>query len=279
MTALRLIVWNIARRDEPWRQLLDTDADVALLQEAAQPPKEVARLLDIDQGPWRTSGPGKDRPWRTAIVRLSDHVSVESIQTRSIDEADESDLAVSRMGTLSAAAVTGSRGESLVVASMYGVWESPHVTTDSGWIYADASAHRLVSDLSNLVGQQRSHRIVAAGDLNILHGYGDHGSAYWASRYATVFDRMTALGLAFVGPQTPSGRHADPWPKELPTSSANVPTYHTTRQTPATATRQLDFVFASRAIAKQVRATALNEVADWGPSDHCRIDIEVAWTP
>ena len=32
---VKLITWNIARRDEPWRFLMDTDADIALLQEAA----------------------------------------------------------------------------------------------------------------------------------------------------------------------------------------------------------------------------------------------------
>jgi hypothetical protein len=32
-TNLNLISWNIARRDDAWRRLLDTDADVALLQE------------------------------------------------------------------------------------------------------------------------------------------------------------------------------------------------------------------------------------------------------
>ena len=34
--------------------------------------------------------------------------------------------------------------------------------------------------------------MLAAGDLNILYGYGENGSAYWAARYATVFDRMRA---------------------------------------------------------------------------------------
>ena len=29
--------------------------------------------------------------------------------------------------------------------------------------------------------------MLAAGDLNILYGYGENGSAYWAARYATVF--------------------------------------------------------------------------------------------
>ena len=87
---------------------------------------------------------------------------------------------------------------------------------------------------------------------------------------------MSALGLSFVGPQAPAGRRAEPWPEELPHESNNVPTYHTSHQTPATATRQLDFVFASNSLAARVRLKALNEPDPWGPSDHCRVEIEVA---
>ncbi len=86
---------------------------------------------------------------------------------------------------------------------------------------------------------------------------------------------MEALGLRFVGPEAPHGRQADPWPEELPKDSRNVPTYRSTSQTPATASRQLDFVFASETIAERVRVRARNEVADWGPSDHCRVVIDV----
>ncbi len=64
-------------------------------------------------------------------------------------------------------------------------------------------------------------------------------------------------------------------PDELPKNSKNVPTYRTKQQTPATAARQLDFVFASESIAERVRVRAMNDVADWGPSDHCRVVIEV----
>ena len=106
-----------------------------------------------------------------------------------------------------------------------------------------------MSDLSALIGRQHGDRIVAAGDINILHGYGDHGSAYWAKRYESVFTRMKALRLPFVGPQAPNGRQADPWPDELLKHSENVPTYRTNRQTPRTAIRQLDFVFASEGVA------------------------------
>ena len=182
---------------------------------------------------------------------------------------------MSRLGTLAAAKATAPDGTVLLVASMYGLWERPHASTGSSWIYADASVHRVISDLAGLIGHQQGHNIVAAGDLNILHGYGEEGSAYWAGRYATIFARMSAMGVAFVGPQAPHGRRADPWPDELPPTSANVPTYHTTRQTPATASRQLDFVFASEALAERVRVRALNDPDRWGPSDHCGVEIEI----
>ncbi|MDP9238490.1 MAG: endonuclease/exonuclease/phosphatase family protein [Chloroflexota bacterium] len=273
-SSVRVISWNINHRADAWRLLLDCDADIALLQEAAEPPAHVAERLDVDPEPWRTAGTA--RRWRTAVVKLSKGIELERFVPKSFEEAQATDLSVSRAGTLAAARVTPSSGEPFIVCSMYGLWESPHSGVESGWIYADASVHRLISDLSALVGKPSGHRIVAAGDLNILRGYGEHGSPYWASRYATVFDRMSALGMLFVGPQFPMGRRADPWPDELPVESDNVPTYHTNRQTPATATRQLDFVFASNGLAELVRARALNSVEEWGPSDHCRLDIDIA---
>lgn len=223
-----------------------------------------------------TSGVGRGRSWRTAIAQLSDKVKVDCIPTKSFEEAQAGDLAVSRVGTIAAANVTTTSAEPFVAVSMYGLWESLHSATTGTWIYADASVHRLISDLSALVGRQAGHRIVAAGDLNVLYGYGEHGSAYWAARYATVFSRMSALGLEFVGPQAPNGRSAVARPAELPHASKNVPTYHTSHESPARASRQVDFVFASRDMAGHVGVKALNEVEEWGPSDHCRIEIEIA---
>ena len=272
---LKLLSWNIARRAEAWRHLADTGCDIALLQEASAPPADIADRVDCGPAPWRTAGAGTNRAWRSAVVRLSERVRVEWLDPKSIEEAMSGELAVSRPGTLDAAIVTPESGNPFTVISLYGAWEKPLTGLQSSWIYADASVHRLISDLSVLIGHQTRHRILAAGDLNILHGHGEHGSRYWADRYATVFRRMETLGLTFAGPQAPDGRSADPWPDELPKESKNVPTYHTNRQTPATSTRQLDFVFASTGLASQVRVKALNEPEDWGPSDHCRIEIDV----
>jgi hypothetical protein len=274
---IRLVSWNIAHRQEAWRLLLDCGADVALLQEAVPPPVDVAARVRVDSAPWETAGAGVHRPWRTAVVGLSDRVEVEHLDAASLPDAPYGGLPVSRPGSLAVALVTPRGGEPFYAASLYGVWEKAHDRTGSGWIFADASVHRLISDLSALIGQQQGHRIIAAGDLNIYHGYGEHGSAYWAKRYESVFARMAALGLPFVGPQAPGGRPADPSPPELPEGSANVPTYHTSHQTPATACHQLDFVFASSALAECLKVTALNdpEAAPWGPSDHCRVEIEL----
>lgn len=139
------------------------------------------------------------------VVELSNRVELQWVESKPVTDALPGELAVSRPGTLAAAIVTPSAGAPFVVASMYAPWEKPHVTTGSTWIYADGSVHRLISDLSALVGQQTGHRIVAAGDLNILNGYGEHGSSYWASRYATVFARMEAIGFALRRPAGAKG--------------------------------------------------------------------------
>ena len=271
--SVKIVSWNIAGRTDPWNVLAGMDADIGLLQEAGWPPQEVAERFEIDPAPWSTAGMDGARPWRTAIVRLSDRVDVDWIEAKPLDYAGPGELAVSRLGTLAAAHVDGPGLEPFVVVSMYPLWSRPHASVGS-WIYADASAHRLVSDMSAFVGSEDGHRILAAGDLNVLRGYGEHGSQYWASRYGTVFDRMDALGLHCVGPQAPHGLRADPWPDELPRDSGNVPTYRW-KNDPAAATRQLDFVFASKGMADSVRVRAVNEPKEWGPSDHCRLEIEV----
>ena len=275
---MKIISWNIAHREEPWRWLRDTGADVALLQEASPPPKDVACSIEVDPAGWFTAGPEPRRKWRTAVVKLSDRVTVDEwIEGKPVMEAGYGEFPVSVPGTISAAHVTPNGGKALVVASMYAKWSRPHSSAESRWIFADASAHQVISDLSVFIGRETGHRLLAAGDLNILHGYGDHGNPYWAARYDTVFARMEALGLPFVGPQFPHGRLAEPWPSELPLDSKNVPTYyHANTQTPETATRQLDFAFASNGLSESISVRALNEPDKWGPSDHCRLDIEVS---
>ena len=267
---LKLISWNINCRVRPWRELLDSNVDVGLLQEARRPRGPVAELVEAGPQSWMTSW--ESRPWRTAVVRLSDRVDVGWLESKPIEGAANARFVHSLSGTIAAAVITPADGEPILAISMYAPWEAPF--GKRGPIYADASAHRLISDIQVFLGGDNPRRILAAGDLNILYGY-EEGGRSPSPRYQSVFDRMEAIGRSFVGPQHPNGRQADPWPDELPKDSLNVPTFHHSRQKPETATRQLDFVFASKELADSVKVRAANYPEEWGPSDHCRIEITV----
>ena len=269
---VRLLSWNISGK-ALWEQAAREDVDVALLQEARRPPAALeSRIIPSAEGAWATEG-WEPRPWRTAVARVSDQVHLTAVRTAGVGDLTSGDMLISRPGSLAVAGVSVNGAPVFTAVSMYAPWERPPNSQKP--ICSDASAHRLLSDLSALVWGRKGHRIVAAGDLNILLGYGDYGSPYWGGRYATVFERAHAMGLVFAGPQAPNGRQATPWPSELPSKSMNVPTYHSQAQRPSGATRQLDFVFVSEDLRNDVRVRALNDPADWGPSDHCRLIIDV----
>ena len=276
----RIVCWNIAKRKPPWKELLEMEVDVALLQEAGRPPSNLARPVETGpQDPWD--------PWDESlydrgamVVKLSERVEVEWFRRIfPISVAKRDEIPVSGIGAIAAARVIPSEGEPFIVVSMYARWIKPHVTTGTKWRvgYPDGSAHRIISDLSAFIGDidPSTHRILAAGDLNTIYGATDDNRLALPARDRTIFDRMNALGLEFIGPQYPSGRRAEPTPQGLPKDTENVPTYYTTRQSPATAQNQLDYVFASRGFHESVAARALNGVDEWGSSDHCRIGIEV----
>ena len=266
------------------------DADVALVQEAWQPPEDVLDSVDI--GPkesydshhwnsdwWKDRWPHLIERW-PMVVKLSDRVDVEWFkQIGPISQNADDEIAVSGIGTIAAARVTpkDSSIASFIAISMYARWLGPHPIANSSWIYADASAHRIISDLSAFIGHENpgTHRIVAAGDLNLFYGFGDNGDPYWEARYRSVFDRMEAIGLEFIGPQAPNGRQAEKRLPGEPSDSRNVATYSHGNNPAVTDNRQLDFTFASRGFHESSNVRALNEVDEWGPSDHCRILIEI----
>ena len=168
--------------------------------------------------------------------------------------------------------------ESFIVVSMYARWMMPHPIAGSPRSVgaSDVSAHRIIFDLSAFIGHvdPSKHRILAAGDLNMIYG-ANTGSLSLVDRERTVWARMEALGLEFIGPQLPNGRLANSPQPDVPANTKNVPTYRTTRQSPADANRQLDYAFASRGFHDLVSVRALNGVDEWGSSDHCRLLIEV----
>ena len=292
---VKIVCWNIGRNQMAWAELLrmrDEDGvDVALLQEVN--PNSVPDSVEI--GPYHSWLNDSYDRW-PMVVKLSDKVKIDWFKPVTIlaGTVDDTEIAVSDIRTLAAARLTPLlSGQAFIAFSMYARWLSPHPLAvkaadhrENGMrqirIYSDASAHRVISDLSAFVGHTNpsTHRILAAGDLNAIYGATVDNKLEDRSRMLTVFDRMDALGLKFIGPQwsdvcEQADRRAKPVPQGLPEDTGNVPTYYTTKRTPATAENQLDYVFASKGFDKSVTAYAMNDSANWGPSDHCRIWIEV----
>ena len=275
---VRVVNWNINRQKEPWRELVrmadEGAADLALLQEAGSPPEDCR--LEYDDGVFWDRGLYDRWP---LVVKLSDRVAVEPFrQVAPISDLAEDEIGVSGIGTIAAARVIprDRPGEAFVAVSMYARWLRLHPSTKGSLAYSDASAHRILSDLSAFLGypDPAKQRILAAGDLNMFYGAVGRKLSM-PERERTVWNRMQALGLEFLGPQAPHGRSAPASPDDVPPDTKNLPTYHDSKRRPETALNQLDYVFASRGFHRQVSARALNEVAEWGPSDHCRLLIEV----
>ena len=281
--SIKVVCWNIATMHDPWRELVEMDADVALLQEVGTVPEDVRDQVELSpHEPWLkydpTTGNQHYDRW-PMVVGLSNRVRVEwfrQIGPTGVDLNNPHDMVVSGIGMVEVARVVPTSDEEpFIAASMYARWLGPHPTTEgSGGGYPDVSAHSIISDLSAFIGSTdpRTHRILAAGDLNI---------SFWSAdpfdhRAQTVMDRFQALGLDYMGPQHPNGRQAKPIPEHLNERSLDVPTYYSkSSNTPAGAYVQIDHVFASRGFHEEIRTRALNEVEDWGPSDHCRIAIDV----
>ena len=150
------------------------------------------------------------------VVKLSDRVQVEwfkPVQPNTAWEGDDK-IEVSNEGIIAAARIIPTDGiEPFIAVSMYARWYGPHPTVSGpagGWIYPDASAHSIISDLTTFINSpvfgghadRSDRRILAAGDLNMDFDFGQ-GTHPRCSRANTVFDRMNALGLEYMGPQHP----------------------------------------------------------------------------
>ena len=287
---IRVVSWNIFRREQPWHVLVEMarqgEADVALLQEAGDPPADLARPVQygIDEF-WRheqyEGRPIHDR-W-SLVVQLSDRVEVEWFRAvPPISHLGEHDIAVSGIGTIAAARVTP-RGrpedDGFIAVSMYARYIKPHPSTRTSWSVGapDVSAHRILSDISAFIGHEdpSTHRILAAGDLNMIYGATGRTLAL-PERERAFWDRVAALGLEFLGPQAPNGWQPSGPQPDVPPDTKNVPTWVRNGRPPEEANRQFDYAIASRGFHERVAVRALNHADEWGPSDHCRLMIEVA---
>ena len=125
-------------------------------------------------------------------------------------------MPVSGIGLCAAAIVIPlDGGQPLTLFSMYAAWQWSHPNVESRSSYPDALAHRIISDLTvflpTYAADGPDHRIIATGDLNVC--FGDVST--FTDRAQTIVDRMSAVGLEYVGPKYPNGRKAGPVPENL----------------------------------------------------------------
>ena len=283
--------WNpqdLAREDPAQAE---PPPSVAIPPQPAREPVTGSPVRPVGGRLWESDPDFPRRRW-PKIAKLSDRVEVDWFRpVLPIAPMSEDTIRISDVQTIAAARVTPTDGEpSFIVVSMYAAWRFPHPSTQRrpdrpNNDNVDASAHRILSDLSTFVADadREPHRILAAGDLNIDYG-ADYGwrkrsdRRLWYARCRTIWDRMEALGLEYMGPWYPNGRRADTVPAHAPSDTKNVPTFYPNKRkesSPADAYNQLDHVFASSGFHESVQTRALNGVDEWGPSDHCRLLIEV----
>ena len=249
------------------------------------PPAEVAG--DVEIGPTDHWDKNRYDRW-PLVVKLSDRVQVEwftpvpLLRSRT-KPVGKTEIAVSDAATIAAALVTPDGGVPFVAVSMYARWLGYHPTTmvrgkGNSQINSDASMHRIISDVSAFVRHHdpSKHRILLAGDMNTFYGAVREGGLAKPFREAVAFDRLDRLGLNFLGPQIQQGRRSERQPERgMPKDTQNVPTYCKPGESRDNARDQLDYVFASRGFHDSVTVRALNEIDEWGSSDHCRLLIEV----
>ena len=217
---MKIVCWNMAHSRKAWDALVQMeDVDIALLQESSRVPEDLRDRVAVDDKLWddHRLWPGRHMAalgYPSVVAQLSDRVSVRFIATGPMGDAFSHDFYTSEWGTLGAAIVSPiDEDESLIVVSMAPY--SNAFTHESGSPSRSepiGSLHRLISDLSRLVGRQS--RVIAAGDWVIYPGWSAHPTTIWNRREAlhfqTAFDRMQALGLspprARGAPQRPRRR-------------------------------------------------------------------------
>ena len=287
----KIVCWNIGRSPDAYPALQEMDADIALLQEVGPGAAEGMASVLGGHEHWENYPDWNRHNGWPAVVKLSNRVEVKWFRPVSLMTREEEDdqIAVSDLPTLAAAQVTPlPDGEPFIVVSMYARCYRLHPNARDGSEpipeFADASAHRIISDLSGFIADANppNHRIIAAGDLNAI--YGAREESIWETpiRAQTIFDRMSAIGMEFVGPRAGDGsRKADSPTDDVRPSTCNVPTRLSPqrksefKKCDILSGNQLDYVFASRGFHESISVRAMNGVEEWGPSDHCRIVIDV----
>ena len=256
---LRVVVWNVARKDRAWAALDRLKPDICLLNEAVVPANR--------RGVWNADGTiGRDdkpRPWTAAVITTSTFRPIVDAQARWVRKTTVP-FECSRPGSWAAAQVETPLG-AISAVSLYGLLDE----------FSDASVHRSLSEVSPIIDDPRYRGLVLlGGDLNT--------GTQWPSpaqnrRDRNVLDRIEALGLIdCIRAKRSPGRLAgcrclDGESCEHVRTRRHVPRPSVPYQT--------DYLFASKKLLSSLASCEVLATDEWfSISDHAPIvaDFQIA---
>ena len=240
---MKIVSWNMQNMRESWRFLVDRhqDYDFAFVQEACTPFRYVrtqAADWDIPYERWQV----KPRRYKQEVLRIAKRGSFYRLDRDSI-------------GGFAPAGkrLFGPRFRAAAVARRSGQPDVCLVCVASGPRSSARLADTILAVRSTLKRARLDPNMpmIVAGDLTTD-----------PERTPQTFTSMAEIGMRHLGPDAPNYIQ-----KSL-------------RETPLHAFRKLNHVFVNEDLRDHVEVTALNDPdpdspAYWGPSDHCRIQIDV----
>jgi exonuclease III len=243
----RVVTWNLnhafrSADASAWEYLTSLQPDIALLQEARQPPfKGSIGSIIPDRGSWGT--------WIVPFGRV--HLS--PIPWVNLGETRPGGyLEASHPGAYCVAEARLPSRRIVTVASVYGMLA---FRARNGRRYAVTTVHRTLSDLTPILDVKRSKKpVILAGDLNVTPQIREPDTA----AHEAVIQRIKAFGLTDHLGETHKGfvrtyiNHKLDW--------------------------QDDWVFASPALIC-VRCEPENTGQAWALSDHCPVIAEFEFAP
>ena len=240
---MRIVSWNMQNKRDSWRFLVDRhqDYDFAFVQEACTPTRYVrthAAHWDIPYERWQA----RPRRYKQEVLRIADSWKFYRLDRDTI-------------GSL------GPKGRILLSPRFRAAAVARRSGRPDIGLVSVASGPRSSLKLADTVTAVRRTLSRASFDPHMpLIVAGDLTTDI--NRTPETFAAMESIGLQRIGPDGPN---------YIQKSLGEVP---------RDAWRELNHVFASPELDGQVSAIALSDPdedspAFWGPSDHCRISIEV----
>lgn len=276
---LTVMSWNMHQRFDAWEHLetLVTEHGVAgaLLQEAKKPrglPEGWESYPDsTDEKRWRITVPryrmaGDEikeiqRWYASAIIATGDRQIAPRVPTE-LNESMERRFACSHPGQFAVGDIELDNGRKVTFISLYGIWDRME---DSGDLYVDATLHRAISDLTIIFQERSAEYVLIGGDLN-LYSYSD--GTVWGERGMVALKRLQAYCLERIGPRRlPHEPRLERCPcPDLSCEHVNTFLY---QSNPKSKPHQLDFFFATPALARHLTTCWADPDPDWFThSDH-----------